>query len=72
MAMKKKNSGYIVSKDGRDVKILDNPEINAGLVCEIPDGIKVKIVSKPNKQFYGIGVSESVVGFVQKEFLKVE
>lgn len=66
---KKDEWGVVISK--KDVKVLDNPVEGSPLVCVLPVGQKVKIISKPNKKFYGVGVSPSVVGFVQRTDIKV-
>ena len=66
---KKEEWGIVISK--KDARVIDNPEEGAPLVCQLPTGAKIKILSKPNKKFYGIGVSPSVVGFVHRTDIKV-
>ena len=66
---KKVEWGVVISE--KDAKVFDNPEEGSPLVCVLPVRQKVKIISKPNKKFYGVGVSPSVVGFVQRTDIKV-
>lgn len=62
--------GRIVNRT--EVKVLDTPEDGAPFICQLSAGKRVKIVSKPNKNFVGIQISPSVYGFVKKEFIKAE
>lgn len=55
-----------------EARVVDVPEDTAPIVCQLSAGTKVKIISKPNKRYYGIGVSPSVIGFVNKEFVEVK
>lgn len=70
MATKKIKFGRIV--DCEEAKVLDSPEIGSPIVCQIKAGTRIVILSKPNKKFVGVGVSHSVLGFVEKEFVKAE
>ena len=70
MARKTKSGYGVIVNSDKEVKVLDAPELGAPLVCQIPVGTKVKIVSTPNKSFYGIGVSQSVIGFIPKDNIK--
>ena len=67
---KKEEWGIVISEE--DAKVFDNPEEGSPVVCELTKGQKVKIISKPNKKFYGIGVSPSIVGFIHKADIKVD
>lgn len=67
---KKEEWGIVISEG--DAKVFDNPEEGSPVVCELAKGQKVKIISKPNKKFYGIGVSPSIVGFIHKADIKVD
>ena len=67
---KKKEFAIVISK--KDVKVIDNPVAGSPVVCELSKGTKVKIISKPNKQFYGVGISNSVVGFISRNDVKTE
>lgn len=66
---KKEEWGTVISKG--ESKVYDNPVDSAPMVCVLVPGQKIKILSKPNKKFYGIGVSPSVVGFVHRTDIKV-
>lgn len=71
MVAKKTNKteyGVIVNCEFADV--LDTPEQGAPLICQLNAGRRVKKVSKPNKRFVGVEVTNSVIGFVDKEFIK--
>ena len=68
--IKKEKFAIVISE--KDAKVLDNPMVGSPVVCELSKGTKVKIISKPNKQFYGIGISNSVVGFVARKDVKTE
>lgn len=69
---KKSNIGIIVSKDGADADVFDNPGEGSPKLCQIKPGRKVKVLSRPNKDFVGIEVTHAVVGFVLKKNIKVE
>lgn len=56
----------------KDAKVLDNPVDDAPVVCEIAPGKRLQIISKPNKKFYGVGISNSVVGFIRRDDVKTE
>lgn len=71
MAAKKKiDYGKIVNCKEADV--IDNPKKDSPLVCQVKAGNMVKIISKPNKYYYGVGISNTVVGFILREYVKVE
>ena len=67
---KKSNWGTIVNCEEADV--LDSPEVGAPLVCQLRAGKRIKIISKPNKNYIGIGITNSVVGFVKKDYIETE
>lgn len=56
----------------KDAKVLDNPVDDAPVVCEIAPGKRLQVISKPNKNFYGVGISNSVVGFIRRDDVKTE
>ena len=72
MITKKKKSNFGVVIGEEEIDVLDNPEEGAPKACQISPGRKVKILSEPNKKYYGIGITKSVVGFVLKKNIKVE
>ena len=72
MILKKKKIDYGIIVDCKEANVLDTPEKGSPLVCQLKAGDKIKIVSKPNKYYYGVSVSNSVTGFVSREFVKVE
>ena len=72
MAKKTKKEEYAVVISEEDAKVLDNPVDGSPIICELAKGRKIKIISKPNKKFYGIGISNSVVGFIRREDVKTE
>ena len=67
---KKSNWGTIVNCE--EVDVLDSPEIGSPLVCQLRAGKRIKIISKPNKNYYGVGITNSVVGFVEKDYVEAE
>lgn len=71
-AKKQKKIEHGVIVDCKEADALDLPEDGAPIVCQLSAGRRVLILSKPNKRYYGIGISPSVVGFVRKEFVKAE
>lgn len=66
----KKEEFAVVIKEEADVT--DNPVEGSPIVCLLSKKQRVKIISKPNKKFYGVGISNSVVGFVRKDDVKTE
>lgn len=67
MITKKKLSDYGVIVGNEEVDVLDNPEDGAPKVCQLHPGRTVRLLSKPNKKYLGIGVTKAVMGFVLKE-----
>ena len=67
---KKEEFAVVTSKE--EAKVFDVPEEGAPIVCELSSGKKVKIISKPNKKFYGVGISNSVIGFIKRDDVKTE
>ena len=67
---KKSNWGTIVNCE--EVDVLDSPDIGSPLVCQLRAGKRIKIISKPNKNYYGVGITNSVVGFVEKDYVEAE
>lgn len=67
---KKSNWGTIVNCE--EVDVLDSPEIGSPLVCQLRAGKRIKIISKPSKNYYGVGITNSVVGFVEKDYVEAE
>ena len=72
MAKKTKKEEYAVVVSEKDAKVLDNPTEGSPIICEVRKGRRVKILSKPNKKFYGVGISNSVVGFIHRDDVKTE
>lgn len=71
MTSKKQKSSYgIINR--KEVNVVDNPRKGSPLVCQLKMGDKVKIISKPNKYYYGVGISNSVVGFVSRDYVETE
>lgn len=70
MAKKTKKATYaVVIKE--EAKVVDNPVEKSPVVCLLSKGQKVKILSRP-KKFYGVGISNSVVGFIKREDVTTE
>lgn len=72
MISRKKKSDYGRIVNCKEANVLDNPEDGAPLVCQLKAGDVVKILSKPNRNYYSIGVSNSVIGFVSKDCIEAE
>lgn len=72
MITRKKKSNYGRIANCKEVRVLDTPENGAPLVCQIRAGKRVKVISKPNKNFIGIGITNSVVGFIPKDNIEME
>lgn len=72
MTTKKKTSDFGTIVGENDADVFDNPTVDSPKVCQIKPGRVVRILSKPNKKFVGIGITNTVLGFVQKENIKVE
>lgn len=71
MAKRTKKEDYaVIIKE--EAKVVDNPEEGSPVVCLLSRGNRVKIISKPNKKFYGVGISNSVVGFINREDVTTE
>ena len=70
---KKKISGeYGIIVNCKEANVLDYPDSAAPLVCQIKAGNKVLILSTSNKKYYEVRVSNTVTGFILKEYIKVE
>lgn len=67
---KKEDFAVVISEE--DARVLDNPVEDSPVICELPKGKRVRIISKPNKSFYGVGISNSVVGFIRRDDVKTE
>ncbi len=72
MTVKKKKNSYGIIINCDEASVLDTPEDGSPLVCQLKAGDKVQILSKPNKNFFGVGISNSVIGFVSKKHIKAE
>lgn len=72
MISRKKNSEWGIIVNCEEARIYDSPDKSAPLVCQLRAGKRVKILSRPNRDFVGIGVTNSVVGFVLKDYIKAE
>lgn len=72
MIRKKKDDKYGRIVNCSEANVVDTPEIGSPIVCQLSAGKRVKIVSKPNKNYVGVQVSPAVYGFVIKEFIKAE
>lgn len=68
----KKTSKFGTIVGDKDVDVLDNPAVGSPKICQLRPGRVVQVISKPNKKFIGIGITNSIIGFIPKDNLKVE
>lgn len=72
MIKRSKKEDFAVVISEKDARVLDNPVEDSPVVCELSKGKRVRIISKPNKKFYGVSISNSVVGFIRRDDVKTE
>ena len=68
----KKTSKFGTIVGDKDIDVLDNPTVGSPTIWQLRPGRVVQVISKPNKKFIGIGITNSIIGFIPKDNLKVE